>query len=250
MGARYLVRLDDACPGMASEKWNRIEANLDRFAVSPIVAVIPDNRDPTLLGASTYTAFWNRIRTWQDRGWAIAMHGLHHSLETEGISLVPFGRKSEFVGLSLLDQKAKIRKGYEILLDHGIRPRIWVAPNHSFDENTLEAIKEMTDISMISDGLALKPFRSRGFLWIPQQLWSPRTMGFGVWTICLHPSRMAEMGLVRFERFLEQHQREFVAVEGIGTAKSDRSLLDRLFAAAFTVLYRIKTRKRGTGGNS
>ena len=48
MDARYLIRLDDACPQMHHEKWNKIEEIFDIFDIKPIVAIIPDNKDKTL----------------------------------------------------------------------------------------------------------------------------------------------------------------------------------------------------------
>ena len=51
-------------------------------------------------------------------------------------------------------------------------PKIWVAPAHSFDWVTLEALRQETDIRLVSDGIALNSYRKNGFDFIPQQLWN------------------------------------------------------------------------------
>ena len=43
--ARYLIRLDDACPTMHFERWQAIEELLDEFAIRLVVAVIPYSED-------------------------------------------------------------------------------------------------------------------------------------------------------------------------------------------------------------
>ena len=42
---KYIFRLDDACPSMNHEKWNRILSIFDKYNISPIIAVIPNNQD-------------------------------------------------------------------------------------------------------------------------------------------------------------------------------------------------------------
>ena len=56
MDARYLISLDDACPQLHHEKWNKIEEIFDIFDIKPIVAIIPDNKDKTF-GLNSTTPF-------------------------------------------------------------------------------------------------------------------------------------------------------------------------------------------------
>ena len=65
MNARYLLRLDDACPTLDGDKWRRIEALFDELTLKPIVAIIPDNLDPDLHFSAPDAAFWDRARGWQ-----------------------------------------------------------------------------------------------------------------------------------------------------------------------------------------
>jgi predicted deacetylase len=184
----YIIRLDDACPTSNLEKWDCIEALLDKYKIKPIVAVIPDNKDKELLARDVFdTQFWSRVHRWVNKGWFIALHGYTHEYSTKKRGIVPLNTYSEFAGVPISIQREKIRKGYNILLENGIKSKIWVAPAHSFDKNTLRVLHDETEIRIISDGLAMYPYNRYGFLWIPQQLWSFQKREQGVWTICLHP---------------------------------------------------------------
>ena len=46
---RYIIRLDDASPTMNWSKWNAIFEILDKFHIKPIIAVIPNNEDKSLI---------------------------------------------------------------------------------------------------------------------------------------------------------------------------------------------------------
>ncbi|MCF7928115.1 MAG: DUF2334 domain-containing protein [Spirochaetales bacterium] len=227
--ARYLIRLDDACPAMHQENWTRMEELLDRFGVSPIVAVVPENQDPKLQFDDPDPAFWDRVREWAGRGWAVAMHGYQHHYETEHGGMLGIGTKSEFAGLPAEIQREKIRKGWNLITAQGIHPTTWVAPSHTFDRTTLNILSEETSISTISDGIALRPYLDYGFLWIPQQFWRPRSMPFGVWTICYHPSTMAASDFTGLERFLTENHSSVARIEDFATVRRGIGPFDRIF---------------------
>ena len=110
MSARYLLRLDDACAGMNRQRWTQVEQLLDELAIRPIVAIVPDNRDPELDHGQPIDDVWARARAWQEKGWAIALHGYQHVMHPVTTpQYLPFHDRSEFVGLSLDEQAGKIR---------------------------------------------------------------------------------------------------------------------------------------------
>jgi hypothetical protein len=189
---KYIIRLDDACPTMDSQKWDLFETFLDNYNIKPIVAVIPNNLDNSMLYDEEDRNFWKKVKRWQDKGWHIALHGYDHKYITDGQGLVPLNKQSEFVGLPLEEQIEKIKNGWKIFKDNDIESDIWVAPSHTFDENTLKAIKSETTISVVSDGISKQPFSKFGFFWIPQQLWKYKKISSGIYTICYHPSMMSE----------------------------------------------------------
>jgi predicted deacetylase len=150
---------------MDKKKWDKIEQLLDRYNIKPIVAVIPNNEDPKQMIDEPDNLFWDKVRDWQAKGWDIALHGYKHvyTVFNNG-GLVPINKKSEFAGLPYEVQEEKIREGIEIFRRHDIEPNIWVAPSHTFDKNTLKALKDHTNIKIISDGIALNPYKHlRGY---------------------------------------------------------------------------------------
>ena len=234
MSARYIVRLDDACPTMDRAKWRAVEEVLDANGVRPIVAVVPDNQDPELMAGDPDPDFWNLVRAWQAKGWTIAMHGHTHLMRpTDAPQLLPFYRRSEFSGLSYAEQSDKIRQARAIFDSQGVRTDAWIAPAHCFDAVTLEALRDNTDIRVVSDGFAIRPFLSRGFAWVPQQLWGFRDRPLGLWTVCCHPNMMDDNGLAGFRRDVERYAGKIVAFGDIKPAQRRRGPLDSLFNAAF-----------------
>ena len=115
-------------------------------------------------------AFWVNVRAWEQKGWAIALHGYNHCYTGNGglKGLNPMWSRSEFAGLPLDEQKEKIRKGVAIMRENSINPKYFFAPSHTFDENTLNALREESDIRIVSDTIATRPYRYKDFIITPQ----------------------------------------------------------------------------------
>ena len=92
--------------------------------------------------------------------------------------------RSEFTGVPLEIQKKKIRDGIEILHQHSINPKIFFAPSHTFDLNTLTALSEESEIRIISDTMANDIYMKYGFYFIPVQSGRPRKLSFKCTTTC------------------------------------------------------------------
>lgn len=238
-----MVRLDDACPTMRRETWGPLESLLDELAIKPVVGVVPENRDPQLVCSPADTDFWGRVVHWQSKGWDIALHGQHHAyhpIPPDGKPILRLNDQSEFVGLPLDEQKRRLSAGYAKMVEAGVHPRIFMAPSHTFDLLTLQALREATDIRIIADGHALRAFNAEGFTWIPQQLWRYRDMPFGVWCICLHPNTMSQADLRRASADLRRHAARFISATVALEEARQRTLLDHAFAAAFRIALKIK----------
>lgn len=231
---KYLIRLDDACPTMDAKKWQRMEDILDSCEVKPMVGVIPANKDPKQQIDDVDDAFWNKVKNWEKKGWAIALHGYDHFYISEAgmTGLNPLWARSEFAGVSLGQQKEKIRNGIAEFRTHGIDPKYFFAPSHTFDLNTLQALHEESDIRIISDTIATKPYRKGDFIFIPQLGGHCAEMRLpGVWTFCLHPSVMTEENFVATEKFLEAHQSEMIGFDELElTNLKGKSLISRLLS--------------------
>ena len=210
--ARYLLRVDDLCPTVNREPWFRLAALIEEHCLRPILAVVPDNRDPELRVSNHDESFWQQMRGMQRSGAAIALHGYQHRAESRGRSLVPLHRESEFAGVSALIQRTWIRTGLEMLRLQGLNPTLWVAPRHGFDGNTLKALRA-EGISVLSDGFAREPFLRGGVTWIPQQLWGPVEERTGLWTICLHVNTMRAQQFDDLATFAGGHAAQFTSVD-------------------------------------
>ena len=242
MNVRFLLRFDDICPTMDWKLWQQVEKILIQENIKPILAVIPDNQDETLHQGEPNEKFWERIRAWQNLGWTIAIHGYQHRFVTQDAGILGLRNYSEFAGLPLPEQRAKIAKGLVIFHAQGVRPKLWVAPAHSFDLNTIEALNSF-GIRAISDGFGLYPHRdSRGNLWIPQQLGKLRPVPWGVWTLCVHLQDPYYRDLANFRRIIRKVRRRTTTFPEVAKAytKRRRSWLDSSFAALLNFAIQTK----------
>lgn len=239
--SKYLMRLDDASEYMDIDKWARIENLLDKYNIKPIVGVIPNNQDPDMVNIySKDPTFWNNVRIWHDKGWTIALHGYTHVFEKKCGGINPVNNRSEFAGLSLIQQKEKIRFGYAKFMKYGVKPQIFFAPAHTFDENTLIALKEETDIRIISDTIANDVYYYNGFYFIPQQSGRVRKLPFEVCTFCYHPNIMENEDFEKLEKFLELYGNKcFTQFSEIKLKKKKMSSFDRMLK----MLYFIRKKK-------
>ena len=182
--------MDDIAPGMSRARfWKYIEL-FGKFHVKPLLAVVPDNRDPALSVDREDPDFWKILRQLvEQEAVELAQHGFRHLYESARYGLLGrrygFAPRSEFAGLPFETQLAKIENGRSIMRAEGLESDAWVAPSHSFDRETLRALAS-SGFRALSDGIALYPFRRGGLVWVPQQLWKPKRVPLGVWTICLH----------------------------------------------------------------
>jgi len=145
--------------------------NPDRDRRHPHPRRCTDNKDPHLAVDSDRPDFWDHVRGWAARGWTVGMHGYQHHYVTSDPGIVRLNPFSEFAGLPLDRQRAKLQAAKGIFDREGVTPRVWIAPAHSFDAVTVSLLRE-AGIGIISDGFGLYPsVDRRGILWIPQQIW-------------------------------------------------------------------------------
>ena len=223
---QFIIRLDDACEKRDVEKWDAIENLLDKYNVKPLVGVIPHCEDPAMEEYPIDTDFWDRVKAWHEKGWVIAMHGYNHVYGTQQGGLNPVHKRSEFAGEILEVQQGKIRQGVAIMREHGIDPKVFFAPSHTFDENTLEALKSESNIRIISDTIAGKPYQEDGFTFVPQQSGRVRNLPFAVTTFCYHPNTMNDENFEELRIFLEKNSERFICVNENLSTKRKRGVID------------------------
>lgn len=244
MNVSYLLRLDDACPTMNHFLWGEMENLLDKYGVKPMVGVIPHNEDPKQMIEPENYEFWSGVKRWEEKGWAIALHGYNHVYKSnDGLEgLNPLWMRSEFAGVPLEDQRKKIREGMSIMHEHRITPKYFFAPSHTFDENTLVALKEESDIRIISDTVATHPYRYKEFVFIPQFSGSCREMKIkGLFTFCLHPNTMSDEAFENTEKFLIEHSYEFTSFNAIDVDNiKKKGIVDRVLSWLYFTQRKIR----------
>jgi predicted deacetylase len=206
--------VDDLCPTVHARRWERLRLLIEEFGIHPILAVIPANEDRTLEASTPDPNFWAQMQAMESGGATVALHGYHHACTSSGESLIPLHHRTEFAGVPRELQRIWIADGLEILQSHGLRPMLWVAPRHSFDRNTLRALRK-EGVGYLSDGLARIPFRRGGITWIPQQLWSPTFRSKGLWTICIHPNSTHRPSVAELREFLGRYAAQFTSFERV-----------------------------------
>lgn len=241
---KFLIRLDDACPTMNVKKWQRIEEILDMYEIRPMVGVIPNNKDPMQQIDVEDVNFWQKVHKWIKKNWTIALHGYDHCyISNDGLKgLNPLWSRSEFAGVPLNIQKEKIRNGVNIFRLHGIDPKYFFAPSHTYDEKTLIALKEESNIRIISDTIATKPYKYGEFTFIPQ--FGGRcstTILPGIRTFCLHPSSMTDENFIATEHFLVAHKNKFIGFSDIDLVNTkEKDYLSCFLSWVYFMRRRIK----------
>ncbi len=240
----YILRLDDAAPRMNQFKWQKMEMLLRKYDIHPLIGIIPEVQDKELMVYEEDKDFWQKARIWKSSGFAhLALHGYRHVYLTQCGGVNPVNFRSEFAGVSLEKQKAMLKAGYQKLKAEGIDTDTFFAPSHTFDDNTIRALKEVTPIRIISDTIANDVYQKDGITYVPQQSGKCRILPFHVTTFCYHPNEMRDADFVQLELFLKKHAQEFVTFSKIlkerSYGKVDRFLHELYF-------YRRKRRqKRG-----
>jgi predicted deacetylase len=213
--ARYLLRFDDICPTMNWSVWSEIEAALMARHLKPILAVVPDNRDPVLRVSAPVADFWERVRQWQARGWTIALHGFQHKYVARRDGIGTVRKSTEFAGVPAEEQAEKLRRGTRIFEREGIRSSVWIAPNNSFDATTVRLLPGF-GINIICDGNFRFPFVSpEKMVWVPQQLFGFRPAPPGVWTVCYHHNEWTAASIGQFCGDLDRYGAEISSLDEV-----------------------------------
>ncbi|HLY39904.1 MAG TPA: DUF2334 domain-containing protein [Terracidiphilus sp.] len=212
--AQYLLRFDDLCPTFSVQRWERFLPLIEEFGIRPILAIVPDNRDPELMMSDPDANFWMKMRALERVGATIGLHGWRHLCRSHGRTLIGVSRRTEFAGIEEETQRTWIEKGMTALRNEGMNPRIWVAPRHGTDAATLRVLKG-AGLEYVSDGLARMPFVRGGVTWIPQQLWAPEQRKSGLWTICIHSNTASDEEADQLLEFARLHASQFTCVERV-----------------------------------
>jgi len=243
MSAEYLVRFDDMCPTMRWSVWERIEPILIERLVRPVLAVVPENRDPDLRIDDPRPDFWDRVRGWHARGWTIA---LQPGGRSRGSGRAGGGARGDLVGRPEPAQREALGAAVDTLTKQGVAPSAFAASHRSYDRVTLALLREF-GITTVIGGHSLFPYRDRdGMVWVPQQLDAFERKARGVWTVRLRHNAWGTSEVEAFGSDMARHGDRVTDLTNILAAYSRRSrtVTDRLFAARLRAGMAVG-RKRG-----
>lgn len=213
---KIAVRLDDITPDMDWERFYRFKALLDKYQIKPLIGVVPDNRDENLRAKAQGAPedFWACIRQLRDQGWQIAMHGFRHIYATKKGGLFPLNDFSEFAGLPFEEQRRMLLEGKRILEEGGIRTELFMAPAHSYDGNTIRALKE-TGFKGLTDGFGDGPYEWRGLRFYPISFKLSRTFRkkSGYSTMVIHTGTLSRDDLERYEGYFRREDVQWISYE-------------------------------------
>lgn len=211
---KIAVRLDDITPDMDWERFYKFKSLLDQYQVKPLIGVVPDNRDENLVNKKTRGPedFWAYIKELEKEGWVTAMHGFRHTYTTGRGGIFPLNNFSEFAGVPFDRQREMLAKGRGILEEKGIDTDIFMAPAHSYDGNTLKALKD-TGFRALTDGFGDYPYRFKGLVFYPIsfQLGSTFKKAEGYSTMVVHTGTVSEEDLKRYKGYFEDENVQWIS---------------------------------------
>ena len=200
---RIAFRLDDITPDMNWENFELLDQIFTETKTFPLLGVVPDNRDNGLKKGQEKPDFWQYISQLQKKGYVISQHGYQHIYETQDSGMLGINPFSEFAGLPYEEQKEKLYKGQEILRQHKIGSDIFMAPGHTYDFNTLKALKDL-GFAYITDGYTHYPYCYKSLIFYPSTL-SGVKIQRGIDTVCLHLNSMNAQEIENIRKFIKDN---------------------------------------------
>ncbi len=213
MTARKIaVRMDDITPDMNWGNFRFFRELFREAGIAPLLGIVPDNRDPKLHCEPAREDFYEVMRALADEGYVFAVHGLHHLYTTKRGGLFPLNRNSEFAGLPYGRQREMLRRGREELAENGIETDIFMAPSHSYDANTLRALRE-SGYTGVTDGFGKRPYRYRGLTFYPISFKLSRSLKGkgGATTLVIHANTVTEEEKQRYARLFREHRQDMIS---------------------------------------
>jgi len=211
----YILRLDDIAPNMNWKMMDRAKNLFDKFDIKPILGVIPKNEDVELKSYPLCQFdFWEEIRKFKKNNWEISMHGYEHLYEksSKKNDYLGHGGNTEFAGHTYEHQLKKLTLGLEIFKQQEIEVTSFIAPNHTFDKNTIKAIKTL-GLSTIVDGYGFIPYYESDLLFIPQLLYRLYPLPLGIQTFQIHLNYYSNEDYIRLERFVNKYKESIISFD-------------------------------------
>ena len=242
------IRLDDITPDMDYSKFNKLKQILDTYQIKPLIGVVPFNEDSNLRRSENNPDFADMIRQLEKEGYVIALHGYHHVYTTKKGGLFPLNHFSEYAGVPYERQLQMIQEGKKALFELGISTNIFMAPAHSYDANTLKALKKC-GFTAITDGFGKRPYRRKGLIFYPiamkrQDCFADKE---GYTTLVIHANSIEEDEFKQYQKMIMDNQSHFISYQEYLQADSVGrtifgNLMEYILACIKYILVKIKNR--------
>ena len=212
MSRKIAVRMDDITPDMNWDNFIFFQRLFEEAGITPLLGIVPENQDPKLCCGAAREDFYDVIGSLEEKGYSLAMHGFHHVYVSKSGGIFPLNNYSEFAGISFDKQKEMLMLGKNQLKEHGIETDIFMAPAHSYDYNTLRALKE-TGFSKITDGFGKNPYIYKGITFYPIsfRLSSSLRQNEGVTTMVVHANTVTEAEKERYARIFMKYGQNMIS---------------------------------------
>lgn len=206
MSVKIAVRMDDITPDMNWDNFYFFQKLFEKTGITPLLGIVPENRDEKLCCGEPRTDFYDVMIDLKNQGYCLAMHGCYHVYTTKSGGIFPLNNFSEFAGISFEKQKEMLSYGKNKLKEHGIETDIFMAPAHSYDKNTLKALREL-GFTKITDGFGNAPYMDRGVTFYPISFLLSRSFKQkkGITTMVIHANTITEADKKRYEKIFEDY---------------------------------------------
>lgn len=239
------IRMDDITPDMDWARFLRFKELCDLYQVKPLIGVVPENQDSMLHIDEARSDFWEYLLQLEKEGWIIAQHGCTHIYSTRKKGCFPLNAISEYAGKTYEEQLANLKKGKEILESHGVYTDIFMAPAHSYDKNTLKALKA-TGFTKLTDGFGKQPYEWMGLTFYPISFKQSNSLKQenGYTTFVVHVNTMNDKDFERYEKlFAKQRDKLISYQEYLAVSPEKRGAIGRakeyLLASSKYILVRL-----------
>lgn len=205
------IRLDDISTYMNLEKFEKVRKILMENKIAPLIGVIPFSPEGDVVQGEARMDYMAYIHGLRSEGWVCALHGCNHVYTTSEMGIFPLNDFSEFAGVPYKEQLSKIRRGKEQLESLGIITDIFMAPAHTFDRNTIRALKKC-GITKITDGFGSKPYKFAGMVFYPiaRRRKDCISMKPGYTTMVLHTETMTDEEIEQFGEMIRENRSHFI----------------------------------------
>lgn len=209
---KIAVRMDDITPHMNWDNFYFFQGLFKEAGIMPLLGIVPDCKDESLECGAFRSDFYDIMSSLQKEGYCLSMHGCYHKYSTKKGGLFPLNNFSEFAGVSYIEQKEMLLSGKRKLEENGIVTDIFMAPAHSYDKNTLKALKEL-GFTKMTDGFGKRPYQYKGMNFYPIsfRLGSSLKQKEGYTTMVLHANTITEKDKERYIAIFKQYGKDMIS---------------------------------------